>query len=87
MRENDSFEARAAARKSWPIRAFRLGAEPCDDLSDSTSAAERLGMMEPLALEAWSLTGQPLPEYTRSQTPIRALPSGVALAGPTRSRS
>jgi hypothetical protein len=69
--------ARAAARKSWPIRAFRPGEEPGDDLSASTTAAERLAMVWPLTLEAWSLTGKVLPDYPRSQAPIRAVPSRV----------
>lgn len=27
-------------------------------------------MMWPLALEAWELTGRPLPQYERRQTPL-----------------
>ncbi len=30
-------------------------------------------MMWPLALEAWSLGGKPLPDYTRSETPVRVI--------------
>ena len=57
--------ARAAARHSLPIRIFRLGAEPSDDLSGSTTPEQRLAMMWPLALEAWSVSGRPLPRYAR----------------------
>lgn len=28
-------------------------------------------MMWPLALEAWSLSGEPLPDYVRSEAPVR----------------
>jgi len=28
-------------------------------------------MMWPLALEAWALTGRPLPDYVRGQAPVR----------------
>ena len=28
-------------------------------------------MMWPLALEAWSLTGKPLPDYARDKAPVR----------------
>lgn len=67
---DESLAARAAARRNWPVRVFDLVREPGDDLSDVTTPEERLGMMWPLALEAWSLTGQPLPDYQRAETPI-----------------
>jgi hypothetical protein len=66
--------ARREKRKSWPVRVFRLGEEPDDDLSQATSAEARLDMMWPLALEAWSLTGRALPDYPREKIPIRRLP-------------
>jgi hypothetical protein len=28
-------------------------------------------MMCPLSLEAWALTGRPLPDYPRSEAPVR----------------
>jgi len=65
--------ARAAARGSWPIRRFRLGEEPVDDLRATTTAAERLAMVEQLTLEAWKLAGKPLPTYARHETPIRVI--------------
>ena len=65
--------SRRAARKSWPVRKYRLGSEPGDDLSETTTPRERLEMMWPLALEAWALTGQPLPDYTRASTPVRII--------------
>jgi hypothetical protein len=58
------------SRETWPVRRYRLGQEPGDDLSRSTTAEERLAMMPGLAAEAGSLTGQPLPTYTRAETPI-----------------
>jgi hypothetical protein len=57
-------------RSAWPVRAYRLGAEPGDDLSGSTTPEERLAMMWPLALEAWELTGRPWPDYSRGATPV-----------------
>lgn len=60
----------AAGRGSWPVRVFRLGAEPSDDLSATSTPEQRLEMMWPLALEAFALTGQPLPEYRRANTPV-----------------
>ena len=64
---------RAAARKSWPIRKHRLGQEPSDDLRDSTTAEERLQMMWQLAVDAWSLTDRPIPDYSRNEAPVRKL--------------
>ena len=64
----------AAERRShWPVRVFSLGNEPSDDLSATTTSEERLAMMWPLAIEAWSLAGRPLPEYERSSTVFRVL--------------
>ena len=71
----DPAAARALARRSWPVRKYRLGAEPGDDLSAFTTPEDRLAMMWPLALEAWELTGKPLPTYLRDETPVRCLTS------------
>jgi hypothetical protein len=62
--------AKLAARGRWPVRTFRLGAEPGDDLSASTTPEARLAMMWPLALEAFSLGGRQLPAYRRDEAPI-----------------
>jgi hypothetical protein len=64
----------------WPVRVYRLGGEPPADLSASTTAEERLAMMWPLALEAWSLLG-PLPDYERGATPVARRPWRVRSAG------
>ncbi len=66
----DSPSSRTAAHRSWPVRLYRLGAEPTADLSGSTSAEERLEMMWPLALEAWGMAGLSVPTYTREQAPV-----------------
>jgi len=55
------------------VRIFRLGEEPDEDLSATTTAEERLGMMWELALRAWLLSGRELPEYDRRHTPIRVV--------------
>ncbi len=52
------------------MRVYRLGAEPSDDLSATSTPEERLAMMEPLALEACALSGQPLPSYRRAESPV-----------------
>jgi len=71
----------AVDRGSWPVRVYRLGAEPRDDLRASTTPEVRLEMMWPLAAEAWALTGRPVPSYPRSETPVSLRPLRPA-AGP-----
>jgi hypothetical protein len=71
--EDRERKERAAARQSWPIRVYRLGEEPDDDLSETTTASERLGMMWQLAVDAWASMGQPIPDYPREKTPIHAI--------------
>ena len=63
-----------STRSAWPVRVFRLGDEPGDDLSAATSPEERLAMVGTLTLEAWSLSGQPMPDYRRGETPISRRP-------------
>ena len=72
---SESREARRLRRQTWPIRRFDLGAEPSDDLSGTTSAAERLAMVWPLTLVAWRIAGRSIPEYERSMTPGRVVRS------------
>lgn len=53
--------------------------EPSDaGLSGPTTAAERITLVETLTLEAWALSGQPLPAYARIDAPVRILPLGIA---------
>jgi hypothetical protein len=74
---DEAREARRRARARWPIRRYRLGEEPPDDLSDATTAAERIAMMWPLALAAWRLAGRRLPDYDRRTMPARLFPPGT----------
>jgi len=74
MGGDGKLSSRAARRRAWPIRTFRIGQEPGENLSRSTTPEERLEMMWDLTLEAWSLTGRPLPDYSRAETPVRRLP-------------
>lgn len=69
---------KASERRSWPVRVYRLGEEPRDDLSGSTSAEQRLAMVWELTLDAWALAGLPISTYARHETPVsvRALALG-----------
>jgi hypothetical protein len=81
MAQDSEGIARAAARKSWPIRAYRLGEEPPDDLRETTTAAERLEMVWQVTLDAWTLSGQKFPDYPRNEAPVRVIRSSVQEAG------
>jgi hypothetical protein len=73
--------ARAAGRRSWPVSVHRLGEGPGDDLTGSTTAAERLAMMWPLAVDAWALAGRAIPTYAREAAPVSIRP---LVGGPRR---
>ena len=57
------------------MRKRKLGGDLEEDLGATTTAEERLAMMWPLAAEAWSFTGRPMPEHGRKDAPVRWLPS------------
>ena len=73
-------QQRAAARRHWPVRAFRLGEEPADDLRANTTAAERLEMVWLLTVDAWTLSGREIPGYARHESPVRVIRSGIRAA-------
>lgn len=53
------------------MRRFRLGEEPGENLSATTSPDERLAMMWRLTLDAWSAMGLAVPDYRRADAPVR----------------
>jgi hypothetical protein len=63
-------------RSDWPVKVYRLGEEPSDDLSEATSPEERLAMMWELAERGWVLAGRSFPRYERENTPGRILRRG-----------
>ena len=54
-----------------PVRVFRLGMEPHEDLLGSTTVGERLDILRELTERAWRLTGRPFPTYPRTEIPVR----------------
>lgn len=60
-------------RRAWPVRIYRLGEEPGEDLSGVTTPAERIAMVWELSVRMWELTGQSLPTYTRGSMPGRVI--------------
>ncbi len=57
-------------RASIRARIVRLADSPGDDLSDCTTAAERLALVADLTREAWALSGREMPGYSRAQVPV-----------------
>lgn len=57
-------------RPVHPARIRALEEPPRDDLSDVTSAEERIAMVAVLSRRMWELTGRPWPGYTRSSMPV-----------------
>lgn len=72
----DRAAARRLARQAWPIIKHDLGADAADDLSDTTTAAERIAMMKELAETAWRVSGRALPTYARHEMPGRLFEKG-----------
>lgn len=71
---DDDRRARAARRRA---RATLTVTTAADDRPPAPeSAIERLALMWPLAVEAWLLSGRPLPDYRREETPIRVVRRG-----------
>ncbi len=71
-------------RQRLVAKVYRLTDQPSDDLSETTTAQERLAMVWPLTVEAWSLTGVAIPDYDRRDVPIRI--KRVRSAHPQRDR-
>jgi hypothetical protein len=63
--------SRAASRRTWSVRLVALGSEPPDDVDRSTTPEERLAMVWSLTVEAWAVSGRPMPTYPRTGTPVR----------------
>lgn len=70
-RNNSS--GRSQGAPGWPIRIHQLRQDSGDDLTETTSPAERLAMVWELTARAWKLTGFALPDYDRRETPVRVL--------------
>jgi hypothetical protein len=77
VQPDDTEERRRAARAKWPILRFRLGEEPSDDLSEVTTAAQRIAMTWFLSETAWKLAGRPWPAYDRRSIPARLFRPGT----------
>ncbi len=65
---------RARARSQWPGKVLRLEDEDGGALAPAgTSPAELVASVWSLTLDAWALSGRPLPTYTRAEMPGRVV--------------
>ncbi len=71
--DEDARARRERRLKRLQIERFDLADMPDDHLWSSNTVEERLGMMWPLAVRAWRLSGRELPSYTRAEMPGRVL--------------
>lgn len=62
-----------AHRANWPVKIYRLGEEPGDDLSTSTTPEERIELVWELSRRMWMLTGRPWPHTARRDLPVRVI--------------
>jgi len=51
-----------------------LSAASTSNLDRTTTAEQRLALVDTLTREGWALAGRPLPTYRRAETPIRVVP-------------
>jgi hypothetical protein len=68
---DDAARARASARAQWPGGKARLGEEDASAAPRDASPSELFAMVWRLTMDAWAMTGQPLPTYTRAEMPGR----------------
>lgn len=64
---------RRGVREAWPVRVYRLGEEPGDDLTSVTTPEQRLEVVAELTRRMRELTGRPLPAYDRAHMPVRVI--------------
>lgn len=58
---HDHDQAPDFSARSMPVRVYRLGREPGDDLSAVSTPEQRLAMVAELSRRMWELTGRPVP--------------------------
>lgn len=73
----DERARRARARAGWPGFVTTLDEQTDAVIVRHGTAAERVGMVWQITLDAWASSGRPLPDYTRENMPGRVIRNGV----------
>ena len=60
-------------RDRLPVRVFRIGEEPADDLSDSTTPEERFEMVAVLSARMLEFSASSPHMHTQRGTPVRVI--------------
>jgi hypothetical protein len=72
MSEQDSAaHRRRDARRDW--RVVKLAMSASSETTGDFSPEMGLASMWQLALDAWAMTGRPLPAYSRAETPLQCV--------------
>jgi hypothetical protein len=58
-------------RRNMTVRVVALESDEAGDARVGGTPAERLSLMRDLSERMWSLTGLPIPEYSRSTIPFK----------------
>lgn len=67
----DDAAERRRQRASWPIRRHALGEEPDERVVASPSAL--VAMVHRMTLDAWAMSGEPIPTYARHESVGRVI--------------
>lgn len=60
-------------RETRPVRVYRPGEEPRDDLTALTTPEQRIEMVAELSRRMWELSGRPFPSYDLAHMPVRVI--------------
>jgi len=57
-------------RRDMTVRVVPLRSREASDSRVGGTAEERLALISTLSVQLWTLTGRPLPRYTRREMPV-----------------
>jgi hypothetical protein len=72
----DDREQRARARSRWPGELTTLEGQSDAALVLHGTPGERVAMVWRITLDAWAMSGRPMPEYERANMPGRLIRAG-----------
>lgn len=73
---SDDRERRARARAQWPGELTTLDHQSDAALVLHGTPGERVAMVWRITLDAWAMSGRPMPEYDRAHMPGRLIRAG-----------
>ncbi|MDE0178626.1 MAG: hypothetical protein OXP36_08500 [Gammaproteobacteria bacterium] len=70
-RDDPDRQARRAARRDWPIRAYRAGEHPEEEFLADLSVEQRLAMVTDITETCWAVAGRETRATPRRDWPIK----------------